>query len=130
MRSSVERQSRLGMGQGCTCPLLQVAPTVPLAASVLNKNNEFQCFFEVRHDLGQGRTAIKLIFLNSRLDQHTYAHRFACPHIHLRPCAMRTYLTQNCKVNLPLHVCKCEITFKYIHIYSNTKDAHSTALAL
>ena len=54
MRSSVERQSRVGIGQGCTCPLLQAAPTVPLAAAVLKKNNEFQCFFEVRDDLGQG----------------------------------------------------------------------------
>ena len=54
MRSSVERQSRVGIGQGCTCPLLQAVPTVPLAAAVLNKNNEFQCFFEVRDDLGQG----------------------------------------------------------------------------
>ena len=54
MRSSVERQSRVGIGQGCTCPLLQAAPTVPLAAAVLNKNNEFQCFFEVGDDLGQG----------------------------------------------------------------------------
>ena len=54
MRSSVERQSRVGMGQGCTCPLLQAAPTVPLAAALLSKNNEFQCFFEIRDDLGQG----------------------------------------------------------------------------
>ena len=54
MRSSVERQSRVGIGQGCTCPLLQAAPTVPLAAAALNKNQEFQCFFEVRDDLGQG----------------------------------------------------------------------------
>ena len=54
MRSSVERQSRVGIGQGCTCPLLQAAPTVPLAAAVLNKNNEFQCLFEIRDDLGQG----------------------------------------------------------------------------
>ena len=54
MRSSVERQSRVGMGQGCTCPLLQAAPTVPLAAAVLKKKHEFQCFFEVRDDLGQG----------------------------------------------------------------------------
>ena len=54
MRSSVERQSRVEIGQGCTCPLLQAAPTVPLAAAVLNKNNEFQCFFDVRGDLGQG----------------------------------------------------------------------------
>ena len=29
MRSSVERQSRVVIGQGCTCPLLQAAPTVP-----------------------------------------------------------------------------------------------------
>ena len=41
MRSSVERQSRVGIGQGCTCPLLQAAPTVPLAAAVLNKKNNF-----------------------------------------------------------------------------------------
>ena len=54
MRSSVERQSRVGMGQGCTCPLLQAAPTVPLAAAVLNKNNEFQYFFEIKGHLGQG----------------------------------------------------------------------------
>ena len=54
MRSSVERQSRVGIGQGCTCSLLQAAPTVPLAAAVLNKNNEFQCLFEIRDDLGQG----------------------------------------------------------------------------
>ena len=54
MRSLVERQSTVGMSQGCTCPLLQAAPTVPLAAAVLNKNNEFQCFFEIRDDLGQG----------------------------------------------------------------------------
>ena len=54
MRSSVERQSRVGIGQGGTCPLLQAAPTVPLAAAVLNKKNEFQCFFEVGDDLGQG----------------------------------------------------------------------------
>ena len=54
MRSSVERQSRVGIGQWCTRPLLQAAPTVPLAEAVLDKKNEFQCFFEVRDDLGQG----------------------------------------------------------------------------
>ena len=54
MRSSVERQSRVGIGQVCTCPLLQAALAVPLAAAVLNKNNEFQWLFEMRDDLGQG----------------------------------------------------------------------------
>ena len=54
MRSFVERQSRVGISQGCTCPLLQAAPTVPLAAALLSKNNEFQCLFEIRDDLGQG----------------------------------------------------------------------------
>ena len=54
MCSSVGRQSRVGIAQGCTCPLLQAAPTVTLAAAVLNKNNEFQYIFKIRNDLGQG----------------------------------------------------------------------------
>ena len=77
MRSSVERQCRVGIGQGCTCPLLQAAPTVPLAAAVFNKNNEFQCVFEVRDDFGQGH-----IFPPTSLCIYEYSDMYIYIRIH------------------------------------------------
>ena len=77
MRSCVERQSRVRVGQWCACPLLQAAPTssglfyngfsyldhssfpqyvgavFPLSLLCLNKKR-FHCFYEVRDDRGQG----------------------------------------------------------------------------
>ena len=130
MRFSVERQSRIGIGQGCTSRLLQPAPTVPLAAAALNKNNEFQCFFDVRDDLGQGTTAIKLIFSNFSFVQHAYAHIFTCPHLSLftyryiymyRYICIYIYMCVNIYIYMftCIYICKHKYIYIYLAIYIN-----------